>query len=168
MPSEPITGQAVFLTGFVASGKTTVGRLLAAKLDVPFVDLDERVAQASGMTLPQIFARMGEPAFRRMEREALAAIPVTSPAVVALGAGAVPPAGARVVCLKATIDETLRRLAWGPVRPLLGGSSDVREEVERLLSARTQRYGRAALTVETTARSPETVAEEIETWIRSQ
>jgi len=166
--SEGGLGEAVFLTGFVASGKTTVGRLLALRLDVPFVDLDDRVAEMSGMTVPQIFTRLGEPAFRRMEREALASLAVTSPAVVALGAGAVPPPEALVVCLKATIDETLRRLTWGPVRPLVAGTTDVREEVERLLSARAERYRRAALTIETTARSPEAVAEEIETWIRSR
>jgi shikimate kinase len=166
VPSDALLGP-LYLTGFVASGKTTVGRLLAARLGVPFFDLDERVAVAAGLTVPQIFSRLGEPAFRRLEREALAALPVDGPAVVALGAGAVPPGDACVVCLRATIDETLRRLAWGPVRPLLAGPDDVRDRVEHLLSAREERYARAALTIETTGRTPEEVATQIETWLRS-
>ena len=168
MPSEGGRHETLFLTGFVASGKTTVGRLLAARLGVPFFDLDERVATAAGMTVGQIFSRLGEAAFRRLERETLAALPFDGPAVVALGAGAVPPPEARVVCLKATIDETLRRLAWGPVRPLLAGSEDLRDRVEHLLSAREDRYGKAALIIETTGRAAEEVAQEIEAWIRSK
>jgi shikimate kinase len=156
----------LFLTGFMASGKTTVGKILAARLDAPFVDVDETVAARAGMTVPQIFSRLGEPAFRRLEREALQDLP--GGAVVALGAGAVPPPEGTVVWLQASVDEMVRRLAWGPVRPMLQGTPDVRAKVEDLLRTRVARYRRADLAVDTTGRTPESVADEVETWIRSR
>jgi shikimate kinase len=149
----------------MASGKTTIGQILAERLGMRFVDLDETIAERAGMTVGEIFARLGEPAFRKMEREALADLP--EGAVVALGAGATPPPGAMVICLEASLDETVRRLAWGPVRPLLQGAPDARAEIERLLHERGGRYRQAALIVDTTSRLPTEVADEVEAWIRS-
>jgi shikimate kinase len=85
MKSEP--GMRILLTGFMGSGKSTVGRLLAARLDVPFVDLDEDVERRAGMTVREIFERHGEAAFRQMESEALRAIVDVPAVVVALGGG---------------------------------------------------------------------------------
>lgn len=61
----------VYLTGFMGSGKTTVGQLLAARLEAPFVDLDEEIERRTGLQVREIFARDGEPAFRRIEAEIL-------------------------------------------------------------------------------------------------
>lgn len=77
----------IFLTGFMGSGKTTVGELLAARLDVPFVDLDHEIERASGCSITEIFHRGGEPLFRRLEHEALAAVAGGPAAVVATGGG---------------------------------------------------------------------------------
>jgi len=79
----------VFLTGFMGAGKTTVGRLLAERMGVPFVDLDPEVERQAGMSVREIFARFGEGEFRRLEREALAAALAQSDAVVATGGGTV-------------------------------------------------------------------------------
>ena len=150
----------------MASGKSTVGRLLAGQLGVPFQDLDDVVVARAGMSIAEIFARLGEAAFRAMEREALATLPAG--AVVALGGGAVPPADATVICLTAGMDETLRRLEGAAQRPLLSRAPDPRLELESLLEKRASRYREADLTVDTTDRKPESVAEEIATWIRSR
>lgn len=80
--------QRIVLTGFMGSGKTTVGRLLAARLGWRFADLDDEVEARTGRSVPQIFAEDGEPAFRAAEADALAALLQDSRIVIALGGGA--------------------------------------------------------------------------------
>ncbi len=77
----------IYLTGFMGCGKTTVGRLLAQRLGVLFVDLDMEIERRVGMTVRQIFERQGEPAFRQMEAETLRWTLALPEAVVALGGG---------------------------------------------------------------------------------
>ena len=77
----------VYLTGFMGSGKTTVGRRLAQRLGVPFVDLDHEVELRAGMRVREIFERHGEPAFRQLEQDALWATAEHPDAVVATGGG---------------------------------------------------------------------------------
>ncbi len=79
----------VVLTGFMGSGKTSVGRLLAARLGWAFVDLDDRIAAREGMSVPKIFATRGEAAFRAAESAALAEALQAEQLVLALGGGAV-------------------------------------------------------------------------------
>ena len=77
----------IYLTGFMGSGKSTVGRLLAARLGFPFLDLDEDIERRAGMRVREIFELHGEPVFRRMEREALEATAALPDVVVATGGG---------------------------------------------------------------------------------
>lgn len=86
----------IYLTGFMGAGKSSVGRALAARLAVPFVDLDEEIVERAGASIPTIFAAGGETEFRRLEREALEALltrPELADAVIATGGGTVAWAG---------------------------------------------------------------------------
>lgn len=91
----------VFLTGFMGSGKTTVGRLLSDRLELPFVDLDREIELRAGMSVREIFEAGGEALFRRLEREALAAAVARPEAVIATGGGTV------------TVEPNLRLLEQG-------------------------------------------------------
>lgn len=77
----------VYLTGFMGVGKTTVGRVLAEMMDMPFVDLDDRIERREGMTIREIFRSAGEAGFRAVETESLRTLDDQMPAVVALGGG---------------------------------------------------------------------------------
>lgn len=148
----------VYLTGFMGTGKSAVGRALARRLRRRFVDLDAAVERSAGLPVAGIFARRGEAAFRRLERAALAKAAARGGAVVALGGGALLDARNRalaartgtVVRLTCSRRELVRRLrAKRAERPLLaGGPLDAR--VASLLAARRGAYAGARLTVSTT------------------
>lgn len=144
--SRPSLARLV-LTGFMGSGKTTVGRLLAARLGWRFVDLDSEIEQRDGRTVAQIFAESGEPVFRRFETEALLSALQRPHAVVALGGGAVETAANRdllagaedtlVVLLSApfaTLYERCVQQSADPsaaIRPLLGGPAAAAQRLAR-------------------------------------
>jgi shikimate kinase len=121
----------ITLTGFMGSGKTTVGRILADALGCPFLDLDDLIVKKAGKSIPDIFAQDGEPAFRQLEARLLRQTVEKygeSTAVLSLGGGAIlAPASAmlvheKTVCiyLRATLDTLLSRLAGESAgRPLL-------------------------------------------------
>jgi len=118
----------MLLIGPMGAGKSTVGRLLAARLAFPFVDLDEAIVVRAGKTIPAIFAEEGEIAFRRLESQLLAE-QVGSQAVVATGGGAVLTEGNRlllkahppVIWLDAPPEVLALRIAGDLNRPLLNG-----------------------------------------------
>ena len=140
----------VVLTGFMGTGKTTVGRLLAARLGLGFVDTDAMIEERHG-PIPTIFAERGEGEFRRIEREVTAELAARDGLVVATGgrllldavnAEALQRTG-RVICLSATVDTIVARVAPGgraAGRPLLAGA-DVRERIGELLAQRADGYG---------------------------
>jgi shikimate kinase len=147
----------VVLVGFMGAGKTTVGRALASSLDVPFLDLDEDLERDFRLSIPEVFARHGEPAFRRAESEALRRAASSGPAVVASGGGAFCSAsnrellarsGAVSVFLDVPWTVLARRLAGTEgVRPKLAGAAETRELYRRRLS----HYRKADLTVSVAA-----------------
>lgn len=152
----------------MGSGKSTVGRELAYRLDRPFIDLDSRIERSEGCSIDSIFAERGEPAFREAEHRALAALPVEREPVVAPGGGIVlrqenldfmARTGIRV-WLKCPLAELLRRLELSPEqpdrRPLWTGD---RQDLERLLEERTPLYAETAdLTVDATVPKAMTAA----------
>jgi shikimate kinase len=159
----------IFLVGFMATGKSTVGTLLAARLGRSFVDLDGRIEQESGATISELFATVGERAFRQREAEALDRVLTEGPQVVAVGGGAVAHqnnlermlAAGVVVCLRATPEVILQRLGDASTRPLLAAAPDKPAEVARLLYEREPYYARAHLTIDTSQLAPSQIATRI-------
>jgi shikimate kinase/3-dehydroquinate synthase len=158
------------LSGFMASGKSTLGRLLAERAGVPFVDLDDTIVAAAASSHPTaapaldsvaaIFEQLGEPAFRRLEAEALArALDAPPPTVIAVGGGALLDAGsrdralaaARVVTLTASPAVLLERIdqLGQPGRPLLAAAPDRAARLHALLAERAPAYAEAHATVAT-------------------
>jgi shikimate kinase len=165
----------VILTGFMATGKTEVGRKLAALLGAPFVDTDTLVESATGRTIADIFARDGEPHFRALEREAVERACAIEGAVVATGGGTLlDPENRRrlaaagpVVCLTAAPDEVLRRVGGGADRPLLAGP-DRLVRVRELLAARAQAYAGAAHTIDTTGLGVDDVVARVRSFVAAR
>jgi len=146
----------ICLYGPPGSGKSSVGRALAARLGLPFWDLDEEIQARSKMSIPEIFSREGERGFRQRERKVLLELTSRGEGVLALGGGALlNPANRKrveavglVLCLHAPIDRLLERLgAQGDSRPLLSG--DVRARLESLLSNRADHYRLFPLALDT-------------------
>lgn len=162
----------VVLTGFMGTGKTEVGRRLAARLDAPFVDTDALVESAAGRTIADIFAHDGEPHFRALERDAVARACAVEGAVIATGGGTLlDPENRRrltaagpVVCLTAAPEEVVRRVR-GETRPLLAGAPDRLARVRELLAARREAYEGATFTVDTTGFGVDDVVERVRSLV---
>ena len=153
----------IALVGFMGAGKTTVGRILAAKLGLPFRDTDAMVVADSGMEIDEIFRTRGEPGFRELEREAANEALSGEPAVVSLGGGALgdPAIVGRlekidVVHLDVGYGEAIKRVGGDSGRPMLKGDS------RSLFKSRGDVYRAVAgVTVETDGRDPEEIAVEL-------
>jgi shikimate kinase len=162
----------VVLVGAPGSGKTTVGALLAQRLGVPLRDTDADVVAASGQEISDIFVEHGEAAFREMERQAVRAALREHAGVLALGGGAVLDEGTRrllrdheVVHRDVDLASAARRCGLDTSRPLLLGN--VRGQLKALLEQRNGLYQEVAtVTVDTSDRSPQEVAEDIVDLIR--
>jgi len=162
-------GRAVFLVGFMASGKSSVGPELARRLGWEFVDLDTRIESREGKTVPEIFRESGEPAFRLVETAALQDLltgALQRDSVVALGGGAFVQATNRellrrwpTVFLDAPTDELWRRsLSDAVERPLRHD----REHFARLYAERLPFYREATLAVATHGKALASICAEIE------
>jgi shikimate kinase len=157
------------IIGFMGTGKTTVGRLLAERLGRRFVDLDEAISAQAGRSIADIFRSGGEGAFRQLEQEALRRALAQPDTVLATGGGAacrepnltMMLAAGTVVALSAPPEEVLRRTGRDSGRPLLDGAADPLEAARDLLQQREPFYARANVRVDTVDRRPEEVVTEV-------
>ena len=158
----------LWLIGMMGSGKTTVGHLLAADAEVPFVDLDGVIEDAAGMTVTEIFDTEGEAGFRELEQQAVAST-AGAGAVVACGGGVVLRAENRcrmrdsglVVWLHAPVAELALRVGGGNGRPLLAGA-DIAATLGGIAADREAAYQAASHhRIETGGKTPEQVGEEV-------
>ena len=147
--------RAIVLVGMMGSGKSSVGRRLAGRLGLPFVDADTEIETAAHMTIPEIFAQRGEAEFREGERRVIARVLTTrAPLVLATGGGAFmnPETRERVkelgiaVWLKAEPDVLMRRVRKRSNRPLLQ-TADPEATLRRMLAEREPVYALADITI---------------------
>jgi len=165
--STNATRPVVVLVGPPGSGKTTVGRVLAQRLDLPLHDTDAAIEQRVGKSISDIFVDDGEPTFRDLERAEVARALAQEPGVVALGGGAVMDpqteaalAGHVVVFLDVAIADASKRVGFDRSRPLL--SVNPRASWVAMMNARRATYERVAThRVDTAGRDPEDIAGEI-------
>lgn len=144
----------VVLIGMMGAGKSTVGRRLAARLRLPFIDADNEIEAAAGMSIPEIFEIHGEPHFRDGEARVIARLLEGGPAVLATGGGSFMREETRrrigdkavSIWLKADADVIMRRVRRRVDRPLLQ-TADPEATVTRLISEREPVYQHADLTV---------------------
>ncbi len=160
--------RSIILIGMRGSGKSSIGRRLAAALELPFVDADAEIEQAAGMTIEDMFAVHGEPYFREGEKRVIRRLLQAGPQVLSTGGGAVvsPVTRAAIakggisIWLDAPIDLLLQRVLRRDNRPLLK-THDPRAVLERLLSERRPFYAEADLRYESRDAPHEAVVEEI-------
>ena len=154
--------RTVALVGMMGAGKTSIGKRLAARLEVPFADADHEIEVAADRTVAEIFAKYGEQEFRRLERSVIARLLHNPPHVLATGGGAYMDEGTRAamreraftIWLKAPVDILLGRVRkrqggdhQGQTRPLLA-NDDMRGTLEKLLAVREPTYALADMVLE--------------------
>lgn len=166
----------IVLTGFMGTGKTAVGRLLAERLRRPLVDVDSEIEREQGRSVAEIFAQQGEAAFRDLEAAAIRRLSAGEGGIISTGGGAVLRQENRenlrkkgvIVCLTASPRTILERTgAEAGTRPLLRVENPL-EKIEELLTARQPSYETADLVIETDGKTPEAVAEEIAAQLKDE
>lgn len=159
----------LILTGFMGSGKSSVGKIVAERLGYRFIDLDAEIVAVAGCSINDIFARDGEHAFRTLESSQLEQILSTGErSVVATGGGAVISTQNRalmrtlgvIINLKVPLEQVLTRLKGCSDRPLLAGE-DAESRAKALMNEREQFYADADIRIDTDGKSVEDVAAEI-------
>jgi XRE family aerobic/anaerobic benzoate catabolism transcriptional regulator len=154
----------IALVGLRGGGKSTLGRLLAADLGCPFIELDREIEQASGMALGELFEMFGQATFRRMERAALERVLANNArCVLATGGGLVTEPGTYELLLAscfavwvraAPADHMSRVMAQGDFRPM-SGHTRAMDDLNAILASREPLYAKADVTLETTGKTPQ-------------
>lgn len=163
-PSEAARRRRIALIGLRGGGKSTLGRLLAERLGVPFIELDREIEKRSGATLSEIFDMFGQETFRRAEREALDDVLRQHKSFVVATSGSIvtePGTLERLltscftIWVRAEPDEHMKRvMAQGDMRPM-ANSARAMEDLISILRSREPLYGRAEIVLSTSGRTPE-------------
>lgn len=167
-PAAGPVDRTIVMVGLMGAGKTSIGRRLAQRLGLPFVDADHEIEQAAGCTIEEIFERYGEAAFRDGERRIIQRLLERPPHVLATGGGAFmdPETRARIkaggisVWLKADLDVLVRRVSRRSNRPLLK-RGDPREVLETLMAQRYPIYAEADVCIDSLDAPAETTVERV-------
>ncbi len=160
----------VILTGFMGTGKTSLGKLLAIKLGRPFVDIDKKIEEETRLSIPKIFERYGEEHFRALEKAAVKELSERRGLVIATGGGTIKneenlnllKSSGVLICLTTEPEEIFKRTARRGERPVLdGGGNERLETIKKLLAERKKFYDRADYQIDTTDWSPIQIIDDI-------
>jgi len=157
-----LAGRSIVLVGMMGAGKSSIGRRLASRLGIPFIDADMEIESAAGMTIPEIFEKHGEPYFRAGEARVIARLLDNGPQVLATGGGSVMDPQTRAligqkgisIWLKADIDVLLKRTKRRNDRPLV-------EKIKDLLPVREPIYAQADIIIQSRDEPHDTIIDEI-------
>lgn len=163
-----LNGVSVFLVGMMGVGKTTIGQLLAERLDYDFLDVDRFIEQATGQTVSTIFAESGEAIFRQLETATLSQVSARLRRVVATGGGIVLAQEnwsylkhGVIIWLDVPVEQLRERLSQDTTRPLLQ-NQDLTARLTQLLEERRSRYAQADIHIEVMPdETPEQITERI-------
>ena len=163
------------LTGFMGTGKTSLGKLLATRLGRPFIDIDKKIEDETQMSIPKIFELYGEEHFRELERLAVKELSSRRGLVIATGGGTIKDevnlrllkSSGVLICLTTEPEEILYRTSRRGERPVLDGGGEERlETIKRLLAERKKFYDQADYQVDTTEWSPLQIIDDICRYLR--
>lgn len=168
----------VVLIGFMGTGKTSTGKMLASKLGCAFIDMDVRIEEEQHKPIPQIFAEEGEAHFRALERDLVQRLAKRQNAVISTGGGTVKNSDniadfkrtGTVIALTATVDTIFERTSTRGERPVLDkeDKGDRRRAIESLLKERQGLYDQADFSVDTSNRSPLQVVDVIIRYLKAR
>lgn len=165
----------IVLVGFMGTGKSSIGRLLATRLRRPFIDTDRKIEREACLTIPEIFAQYGESGFRSREAAVIARVARYTNVIIATGGGAVLltenvsrlKTNGIIVALTASPEVILERTSRRNNRPLLN-QVDRKNLIVKLLSEREPFYAVADFTIDTSHITPHQVADKIVTYMREE
>ena len=157
-----LAGRSIVLVGMMGAGKSSIGRRLASRLGIPFIDADAEIESAAGMTIPEIFEKHGEPYFRAGEARVIARLLDNGPQVLATGGGSLMDPQTRAligqkgisIWLKADVDVLLKRTKRRNDRPLV-------EKIKDLLPVREPIYAQADIIIQSRDEPHDTIIDEI-------
>ena len=168
----------VILIGFMGTGKTSTGKMLASKLGCAFIDMDQKIEEEAGMCIPDIFAQKGEAHFRQLEQDLVERLSARRNAVISTGGGTVKnpdnvaafKKSGIIICLSASVDAVLERTKRHGTRPVLdqADQGDRRKAVESLMAERKDLYKQADFTVDTSDLSPLQVVDVIVRFLKTR
>lgn len=165
-----IIKQNIYLTGFMGTGKSTIGRELAKSLGKKFIDMDEYIQKQQGKSVKEIFEEHGESFFREKEMEAAKELASEQGRIIATGGGTILNNDIRklftdtglIICLFTDQDQLVQRLQRSSKRPMIKGSEEeVRERVDKLMQERQDVYSSFSIRVNTTNLTPQEVSKKI-------
>ena len=162
-----MSNRNIVLVGFMGTGKTTVGQLLAKQTGMPLLDMDTLIEQRAGKPITDIFAQDGEPHFRELERTIARELAAREGQIISTGGGIVLNPDnitdyektGLVICLLASPETVMDRVKHDTTRPLLAG--DKQEKIIQLLQSRKPLYEAIAHKVDTDGAAPESIAAQI-------